>query len=84
MINNKPLPTQPTLQFVDVPEWFINQEAGHEMEDRDKKWLDAHIELVNASKKGKLVYSSAGHCLHIIEYERVAEEIKLFINELGD
>ena len=84
VINNKPLPTQPTLQFVDVPEWFINQEAGHEMEDRDKKWLDAHIELVNASKKGKLVYSSAGHCLHIIEYERVAEEIKLFIKELGD
>lgn len=70
MISNNTLPSQPTLQFIDVPEWFINREDGHASYDDYKNRLSAHDEPVNASVSGKIVYSSAGRVMHIVEYEK--------------
>lgn len=81
LINSKPLPAQPTLQFVDAPEWFIKGEEG-KYEENEESWIKSHEELVAASTNGKLSYSSCGHCIHCFEYERMANEIKEFVKTL--
>ena len=81
LINSRPLPTQPTLQFVNAPEWYIKGEAGN-FEEYEEDWIKAHLEYVAASTNGKISYSSCGHCIHCFEYERLAKEMKEFINEL--
>lgn len=81
IINEKPLPTQPTLQFVSMPEWFINGEEGHELDDECKRWLKAHEDLVNASVNGKIVFPSDWHCLHIVNVDKVYEEMDKYIKE---
>ena len=82
VINEKPLPTQPTLQFVSMPEWFIKGEEGHELDDEAKRWLKAHEDLVNASIYGKIVFPSDWHCLHIVNVDKVYEEMDKYILSL--
>ena len=84
VINEKPLPTQPTLQFVSMPEWYIKGEEGHELDDEAKRWLKAHEDLVNASVNGKIVIPSDWHCLHIMNHEVVYAEMVKFIRECLD
>ncbi|MBE6133913.1 MAG: alpha/beta hydrolase [Erysipelotrichaceae bacterium] len=81
VINEKPLPSQPTLQFVAAPEWYVKGEEGHELDDEDKLWFKAHEDLVNASTNGKIIFLSTGHCLHILDYEKVYEEMDKYIKE---
>ena len=81
VINEKPLPTQPTLQFVSMPEWYIKGEEGHELDDECKRWLKAHEDLVSASINGKIVFPSDWHCLHIVNVDKVYEEMDKFIKE---
>ena len=81
VINEKPLPTQPTLQFVSMPEWYIKGEEGHELDDEAKRWLKAHEDLANASINGKIVFPSDWHCLHIVNVDKVYEEMDKYIKE---
>lgn len=81
VINELPLPTQPTLQFVNMPKWYVNGETNQSLNDEDERWLKSHIDLVNASTKGKIILSSVGHFIHILEHEKVYEEIEKFLKE---
>lgn len=81
LINGRALPTQPTLQFVDVPEWYAKGEDG-KFEPHEEDWINAHQELVDASVNGTLSYSFCGHCIHCFEFERMAREMKAFISAL--
>lgn len=82
IIKEKPLPTQPTLQFVSMPEWYIKGEEGHELDDEAKRWLKAHEDLVNASINGKIVFPSDWHCLHIVNVDKVYEEMDKYLKEV--
>lgn len=86
LIQSKPLPIMPTLQFVDAPEWYKNGvEEPHEPGDRDEElatWIKPHQEYVAASRHGKLIYRSRGHVMHHYDYVEMAGEIKAFIAEL--
>ena len=68
-INAADLPSTPTLQFIST--YNSNYEY----------WKSTHQELVDASTFGKLIELDCGHYLHQFESERIAEEMKDFIEE---
>ena len=69
-INAAALPSTPTLQFIST------QNSNYEY------WKSTHQELVDASVYGKLIELDCGHYLHQFESERIAEEMKDFIENL--
>lgn len=69
-INAEALPDVPTLQFVST------QNSNYEY------WKSTHQELVDASTYGKLIELDCGHYLHQFESERIAAEMKDFIEKL--
>ena len=69
-INAAALPKTPTLQFVST------QNSNYEY------WKSTHQELVDASTYGKLIELDCGHYLHQFESERIAAEMKDFIENL--
>ena len=66
-IANAPLPTVPTIQYVSG----VNKTR--------ELWVNAHQEIVAASKNGRYVQLDCGHYVHNFESERIAKEIKEFI-----
>ena len=86
LIQSMPLPTMPTLQFVDAPEWYKNGvEEPHEPGDRDDElttWIKPHQEYVAASRYGKLICRTGGHVMHHYDYVEMAQQIKEFTAEL--
>lgn len=69
-INAAALPDTPTLQFIST--YNSNYEY----------WKSNHQELVDASSFGELIELDCGHYLHQYESERIAEEMKDFIEGL--
>ena len=69
-INAAALPKTPTLQFIST------QNSNYEY------WKSTHQELVDASTYGKLIELDCGHYLHQFESERIAAEMKDFIENL--
>ena len=69
-INAAALPDTPTLQFIST--YNSNYEY----------WKSNHQELVDASSFGELIELDCGHYLHQYESERIAEEMKNFIEGL--
>ena len=69
-INAAALPDTPTLQFIST--YNSNYEY----------WKSTHQELVDASSFGELIELDCGHYLHQYESERIAEEMKDFIEGL--
>jgi pimeloyl-ACP methyl ester carboxylesterase len=69
-INATALPSTPTLQFVST--YNSNYEY----------WKSTHQELVDASTYGKLIELDCDHYLHQFESERIAEEMRDFIDGL--
>ena len=69
-INATALPNTPTLQFVST--YNSNYEY----------WKSTHQELVDASTYGKLIELDCDHYLHQFESERIAEEMRDFIDGL--
>lgn len=69
-INDAPLPSTPTLQFIST------RNSDY------KRWKSAHQELVDAATNGRLVELDCGHYLHQFESEKIAEEMKEFIGNL--
>ena len=69
-INAAALPDTPTLQFIST--YNSNYEY----------WKTTHQELVDASSYGELIELDCGHYLHQYESERIAEEMKDFIEGL--
>ena len=69
-INAVALPSTPTLQFIST------QNSNYEY------WKSTHQELVDASTYGKLIELDCGHYLHQFESERIAAEMKDFIENL--
>ena len=69
-INAAALPDTPTLQFIST--YNSNYEY----------WKSTHQELVDASSFGELIELDCGHYLHQFESEKIAEEMKTFIDEL--
>lgn len=69
-INVAALPDTPTLQFIST--YNSNYEY----------WKSNHQELVDASSFGELIELDCGHYLHQYESERIAEEMKDFIEGL--
>lgn len=82
LINARPMPTQPTLQFVDAPEGYANGEKG-DIDEYDEAFIKARIDFVAASVHGKIVFYDCDHCLHCFKYESMAKEIKKFVSELN-
>ena len=70
-INAAVLPDTPTLQFIST--YNSNYEY----------WKSTHQELVDASSFGELIELDCGHYLNQFESERIAEEMKCFIEELS-
>ena len=84
LINSRPMPTQPTLQFVDTPEWYKDgvaqpHEKG-EWDDYEIAWVKAHEDFAAASLNGKVLYYTSGHVMHHYDYVKMAGEIKEFLN----
>lgn len=84
LINSSPMPTQPTLQFVDTPEWYKDgvaqpHEKG-EWDDYEIAWVKAHEDFAAASLNGKVLYYTSGHVMHHYDYVKMAGEIKEFLN----
>lgn len=48
----------------------------------EKKWVEAQADFARGSDQGKLVKLDASHYVHNIEFERIAEEIKVFLEKL--
>ena len=69
-INAAALPSTPTLQFIST----YNSDYAY--------WKSTHQELVDASTYGKLIELDCGHYLHQFESERIAGEMKEFIDGL--
>ena len=69
-INASVLPSTPTLQFIST--YNSNYEY----------WKSTHQELVDAATFGRLIELDCGHYLHQFESERIAKEMKEFIDEL--
>ncbi len=69
-INAAALPDTPTLQFIST------RNSDYE------KWKIFHQELVDAAAYGKLVELDCGHYLHQFESERIATEMREFIDNL--
>ncbi len=69
-INAAALPSTPTLQFISTLNSYYEY------------WKSTHQELVDASVYGKLIELDCGHYLHQFESERIAEEMKDFIENL--
>lgn len=69
-INAAALPDTPTLQFIST------YKSNYEY------WKSTHQELVDASSFGELIELDCGHYLHQYESERIAEEMKDFIEGL--
>lgn len=63
LLNARPMPTQPTLQFVDAPEGYANGEKG-DIDEYDEAFIKARIDFVAASVHGKIVFYDCDHCLH--------------------
>ena len=82
LLNARPMPTQPTLQFVDAPEGYANGEKG-DIDEYDEAFIKARIDFVAASVHGKIVFYDCDHCLHCFKYESMAKEIKKFVSELN-
>ena len=80
-INSRPLPTQPTLQFVDGPEDFETGE-NEDLDDYDKAFIQARLDFAAASVNGKIVYCPGEHCIHCFAYEKLAKEIREFVGTL--
>lgn len=49
----------------------------------EKTWRQIQKNYIEKFEEGELINLNASHYLHNIEYERIAEETKLFIEELG-
>ncbi|MBR6402478.1 MAG: alpha/beta hydrolase [Eubacterium sp.] len=73
MINEKPLPTVPTLQFV-----AMQKRTAEEVE----AWKATHQELVSASSNGKLVELDCTHYVYRFEKDRIVQEINAFLETL--
>ena len=69
-INVEALPSTPTLQFVST--YNSNYEY----------WRSTHQELVDASTFGTLIELDCDHYVHQFESERIAEEMRSFIEAL--
>lgn len=48
----------------------------------ENEWRKFQYEYVNQIKKGKLVYLESSHYVHNYEYEKIAEDMKSFIEEI--
>ena len=62
------LPDVPTIQYVSG----VNKE--------NELWVSTHQDIVNASINGRFVQLDCGHSVHKYETERIAEDIKEFLN----
>ena len=89
LINSRPLPTHPTLQFVDTPEWYqdgdIKPHEKGEWDDYEITWVRVHQEYVDyvaAVNPAKIIHRSTGHVMHHYDYVEMAAEIKEFLNEV--
>ncbi len=79
LINSRPLPTQPTIQFVNAPAWYVKGEEG-KFGPYEEDWIKAHQDFAAASERSKILYFDCGHCIHCFAYEQLAKEIKEFVN----
>ncbi|MBO4877479.1 MAG: alpha/beta hydrolase [Ruminococcus sp.] len=70
-IKSAPYPKTPTIQYISKP----NQSS--------ELWMNAHQAVVDSSDNGKLVLLDCSHYVHHYESERISEDIKQFISELG-
>lgn len=89
LINSRPLPTHPTLQFVDTPEWYqdgdIKPHEKGEWDDYEITWVRVHQEYVDyvaAVNPAKIIHRSTGHVMHHYDYVEMAAGIKEFLNEV--
>jgi hypothetical protein len=69
-ITSSPLPDTPTIQYISADR--INNEDE----------VKACDEIVAASKNGKRIDLDCGHYVHQFESERIAKDMREFINEL--
>ncbi|MBR3278354.1 MAG: alpha/beta hydrolase [Lachnospiraceae bacterium] len=69
-INCMPLPNVPTIQYVSG----VNK--------NDEMWVGSHQNIVNASTDGNYVQLECGHNVYEYESERIAKDMKEFINTL--
>lgn len=86
LINSRPMPTQPTLQFVNTPEWYMNgviesHEKG-EWDEYEVTWVKAHQAFAAASANGRVILSTSGHVMHHYDYVQMAQQIKEYIATL--
>ena len=49
----------------------------------EKTWRQIQKNYIEKFEEGELINLDASHYLHNMDYERIAEETKLFIEELG-
>ena len=73
IINSKPLPTTPTLQFVAMQRLS---------EEEVQAWKASHQEIVDASSNGKMVELDCQHYVYRFEQERIVQEIGEYLKTL--
>ena len=73
IINSKPLPTTPTLQFVAME---------RRTQEEVQAWKASHQEIVDASSNGKLVELDCGHYVYKEKTEEIITGIRDFLKTL--
>ena len=73
IINSKPLPTTPTLQFIAME---------RRSEEEVQAWKASHQEIVDASSNGKMVELDCQHYVYRFERERIVQEIGEYLKTL--
>ncbi len=69
-LNSKPLPTVPMIMYVSAD----NKD--------DKPWVNGMQAMADASSDGRLIQLDCGHYVHDFEYERIAKDMKEFIETI--
>lgn len=80
-IYNTEVPDIPTLFFVSNDSSQFNMMFGS---DGMKIWEDIHKEYLNKISKSKYIKLDCGHYVHVLEAEKVSNDMKDFIKDLNN